>query len=93
MKNYIIYSKDWGVFLGSFLGLGIWSKLDHCNIPKATVFANKKDAEDYVNSWETQPNKDTVFFLEAETVDEYFATIKECVSAGAEEWYVNVVLH
>jgi len=48
----VITHPEWGVYLGSFLGLGFWSLLDHGGQDYAVTFPTRAEAADYVQTWE-----------------------------------------
>ncbi len=52
----ILVHPEYGVYIGSFLGLGFWSKMDCGDQDAAVVFESKSDAIAYAKSWETQIN-------------------------------------
>ncbi len=81
----ILFSKDQGVYLGSFIGLGFWSNLDSVGQVSAVTFKNESEAKRFVESWECEPPAD-LQYLSVKTVSEHSATIKECVEAGADAW-------
>lgn len=84
-KHFLIYSKDWGVYLGSCMGLGFWSKLDPVGQSEACVFENHKQANEHMKSWDSQPPSDTCL-LEVNTQNGQYATLAECMMAGVEHW-------
>lgn len=86
MKEIIVVSKSMGVYLGSFLGLGFWSKIDAAGQPSAVTFENETALREFTKGWET-PLPNDISFLEV-NIDEppYWASMKECVKAGAEPW-------
>lgn len=88
MKEYIINSKQWGVYLGSCMGLGFWSKLDAAGQISACTFESPEEAQKHINTWESKENLPGDFeYLEVE-IDNVImgASIEQCVKAGAERW-------
>lgn len=53
MVRALIVSNELGIYLGSFWGLGFWSKLDAVGQDEAVTFDNEADARDYMSEWET----------------------------------------
>ena len=74
-----------GVYLGSFLGLGFWSKLESADQPAAVSFASQTEAENFISTWET-PVQGCKFLLAQADVKGMFCSIAACVAAGAEAW-------
>ena len=92
MDKFIITNKDWGVYLGSFIGLGFWSKLDPAGQPCACacVFDSEDDANEYINTWESRPDS-AITIVKVNVKNEDYATIEECVTAGQERWNIDTV--
>jgi len=88
MKEYIINSKQLGVYLGSCLGLGFWSKLDAAGQIFACTFETQEDAQKHIDTWEYNEHLPGDFeFLEVEIDNVVMgAPIEQCVKAGAERW-------
>lgn len=84
MLRYVLYSDEFGVYLGSFLGFGFWSKVDSAGQDAAVTFGSAKEAIEWAHTWET-----TLKDLKAIPVDcagRSYATEKECVAAGISGW-------
>lgn len=45
MKRYVIYDPAHGIFLGEFLGLVFWSKMDRADQTHAPSFDTKEEAQ------------------------------------------------
>lgn len=84
-QTAVIYSKDWGVYLGSAMGLGFWSNLDPVGQPEACVFENEAQAKKIMESWDTPP-PDDVRIVTLETINPMYATIPEIIKAGLPAW-------
>ena len=94
MKRIVLYSKTDGVYLGSFIGLGFWSKLDPAGQPCACTFESKQDAQDYVNTWECNPPADMEFReVTISDTKEFSASISEIVAGGMDAWDPNEGMH
>jgi hypothetical protein len=88
-RRYLLYRHDYGVYLGSFLGLGFWSKIDPVGQSEAPTFAKPRDITSYVSTWDRVP--DYYFAVPVEISNdngEYYATLKEIETAGLERWEV-----
>lgn len=55
MTRVVIVSEELGIYLGSFLGLGFWSKLDDAGQPSAVTFKSEIEAMQYAASWDNTP--------------------------------------
>lgn len=91
MKRYLLVSDECGVYLGSALGFGFWSKLDGAGQDAACTFPSETSVAEHVAGWGEPPNFD-VRTIEVEVADRgtpepaIYATLAECVAAGCEEW-------
>jgi hypothetical protein len=79
----VIYNQEDGVFLGSFIGLSFWSKLDPVGQPSAPTFPDAESAKAYVATWDHQPE---LQFVEVEVDDGNSASVASCVRAGLPGW-------
>lgn len=84
-KSIVISSADWGVYLGTAMGMGFWSNLDPVGQDVACTFESEEQAKEIIASWDSQPPADTKFTL-VEAKHEFHATIPECVNAGLPAW-------
>jgi hypothetical protein len=82
-KRWVIHSLELGIYLGGFLGMGFWSKLDPAGQTSAVTFETSRDARCHMASWESRP--ENLFVCEVECVDLH-ATIDELVSTGLPGW-------
>ena len=81
----VITHPEQGIFVGSFLGLGLWSMWDAGEQPAVATFESEQQARDFVRSWDNG-NDDSVYgYPVVEAADEYSATIDELKAAGLEE--------
>ena len=86
---YVIYTEEEGVYLGSCMGLGFWSKLDAVDQPSAPTFPSAAIAEEYMAGWDNgRPPAAVVVPVEPDQADGY-ASIAACVRAGLPEWLVS----
>jgi hypothetical protein len=84
-KHFVIHSNELGVYLGSCMGMGFWSKLDPAGQCEACTFENELQANEYMATWDTQPPKDTKL-IPIETKHEQYATLAECMMVGIDHW-------
>lgn len=85
MERYVLFQKDWGVYLGGFLGLGFWSIIDPVGQDSACVFKVPADVHAHIGTWESKP-PDDYQIVKVDTKDDCYATIAECVAAGLPAW-------
>jgi hypothetical protein len=85
MERYVLFQKDWGVYLGGCMGLGFWTKLDPVGQDCACVFKKEADVHAHIGTWETKP-PDDYKTVKVETKNDLYATMAECVAAGLPEW-------
>jgi hypothetical protein len=86
-KGWVIYSEEAGVYLGSCMGMGFWSKMDPVGQDAAAVFPTVNDINAYVQSVDNPANfpKFTAVQVEID-VNEQWASIQSCVNAGLPAW-------
>lgn len=86
----VLYNEEDGVYLGSALGLGFWSKLDPVGQPCAVTFADEQEALAYAKTWDHQMDVRAVPVETYEDVDGYwYASIAACQKAGLPGWDPN----
>jgi hypothetical protein len=84
--RFLLYNRDLGVYLGNFLGMGFWSRLDPAGQPAAVTFASEEDATRHVASWDGMGPRFPVEVRLVETDDGDYASIAACVAAGFDAW-------
>ena len=80
-QRVILHNKDMGIYLGSAMGFGFWSKLDPCGQDAAWTFESIEQARQAIASWDS-PVKNPMF--KHVEVEGEFATIQQCVDVGLE---------
>jgi hypothetical protein len=90
-EKIVIYSQEWGVFLGTCMGLGFWSKLDPAGQDVAVCFDNEDKAKAFIATWDEQPPVE-MRFVTVTTVSSDWATSDECGLAGLDEWSTEDIL-
>ena len=89
MKRFVLYGDVVGVYLGSAMGLGFWSKLDPVGQSSACTFDSKEAVDAFVahgsSSGEPILRKYSAVEVEVEAPGRY-ASISECVAAGLPAW-------
>lgn len=83
--RFVIYSHDLGVYLGNFLGLGFWSKVDPVGQPSACTFDSEQQIREHVATWDGG-SPPTWRAVPVEVDPDGYATIAQCVAAGLPGW-------
>jgi len=81
----VITHPEMGIYLGSAMGLGFWSKLDPVGQPSAVTFTSVSDAEDYMATWDGG-RPEGVGFADVVPDEGQYASIAACVRAGLDGW-------
>lgn len=89
--RYVIVDPEWGIYLGSALGMGFWSKLDPVGQTCAATFGSPVAALDWINTWES--SRDRHYSFHAVRPDtQLHVSIKGCVAAGLDAWDPHATL-
>jgi hypothetical protein len=87
--SVVIVHPEFGIYLGSFIGLGFWSKLDPAGQDAAVTFPSQQDAEQFMGTWDEGAPQGCQFITVIPDQGEY-ASVSACVAAGLEAWSVEV---
>ena len=82
----VIYHEEMGIYLGSALGMGWWSKLDPVGQPSAPTFSSEMAAKVYMHGWDDHSMIKDCSFIEVETNKEGYAEMEACVAVGLPAW-------
>lgn len=87
----ILVSKSMGVYLGSCIGLGFWSKLDSVGQDAAITFESEDEIRKMIATWDglTSLPSDLQYLDVTADIDGTYASISACVAAGAEYWQTS----
>lgn len=85
-QRYVITHPDQGIYLGCFMGLGFWSKLDAAGQDSAATFESIEQAKEHISSWDMNNDTDQYMFIQVTSSSPLYATISECVNAGLPAW-------
>lgn len=91
----VLTHPEWGIYLGSCMGLGFWSKADPVGQNSACVFESEDQARRHVASWDPDPElsppqrPDDFGYAPVSTVHPLYATLAEIEAAGLEPWNPN----
>ena len=85
MNRFLVVHPAYGIYLGSCMGLGFWTKLDPAGQTAAVTFASTHEAETFLASLDggRPPNLQVV-----EVVPDQgdYASIAACKAAGLDGW-------
>ncbi|HDR9103577.1 TPA: hypothetical protein QDB04_000297 [Burkholderia vietnamiensis] len=81
----VIYDDANGVYLGSAMGLGFWSKLDPVGQPAAVTFSDEEEENAHMATWENG-RPDGVRCVQVEADQAGYASVAACMRAGLPEW-------
>jgi len=84
-RAYVITHPEWGIFLGHFLGLGFWSKLEPAGQPTAPTFPTIGEAEGFMATW-TSGRPAGVSLIPVNPDHGTYASAGACIAAGLEGW-------
>lgn len=93
--RFVLVHPEMGVYLGTCLGLGFWSKLDPVGQLAAVTFENRTVADVIMRSWDNgRPDKVIIWPVMADWAvcvggKPTFASIAACVATGLETWDPN----
>lgn len=89
-KAVVMVHVEWGVFIGSAMGLSFWSKLDPVGQDHAAAFSSAAEAEEYVATWDDPPKAEALSFVGVvgarDAHGNLYASMQACVAAGAAPW-------
>lgn len=87
-QRVILHHKEMGIYLGSALGFGFWSKLDPAGQDAAWTFESIEHARLAIEGWDSPIENPMFTHVE---VDGEFASIAQCVAAGLDAWEPNAI--
>lgn len=53
MQRYVLYHDEMGIYLGSCMGLGFWTKLDPVGQNEAVTFESSEQALKHASTWDS----------------------------------------
>lgn len=86
-KAYVIKHDELGIFLGTALGLTIWSKLDPIGQTHAVAVESMIEAKHVI--FEILRGREGLTAVEVDVAMPGWASVAECVHAGLEGWLDN----
>ncbi len=88
-RQIVIYTRSNGVYLGSAMGFGFWSKLDPVDQDAAVTFPSVREAKRTVRNWETRPPGIQYKQVRADITKNdgsMYASIEACFRDGLPGW-------
>jgi len=82
--RYVLYNEEMGIYLGSCIGFGIWSKLDPAGQDAACTFESEAQAMKYAASWDSLVDGLTVKLVTPDRGT--YISVQGCVTAGLPKW-------
>ena len=84
--RFVIVHPEWGIYLGSCVGLGFWSQLDPVGQTHAVTFESIEEARTHIMSWDENNNPKLYKFVKVESAEESFISVDECIKEGLPGW-------
>lgn len=93
--RFVIVHPEMGVYLGSAIGFGFWSKCDPVGQTAAVTFPNRVMADDAMKAWDSgRPDGATIWPVLADQRSTdglgddgvVYASVAACVAAGLPSW-------
>jgi hypothetical protein len=85
--SVVINHPKLGIYIGSCMGFGFWSKRDPCGQDCAVVFDSVVMAQSIVRSWDDHSMLPELSYVEVTPdIDNQWASITACVKAGLDAW-------
>lgn len=83
--RYIITHPVRGTYIGSDMGVGIWSATDTSGKTQAITFEDRDQAVDFVRSWSVSGNPDLYGFVPVEADENDMIDIAALIGAGVDK--------
>jgi hypothetical protein len=85
--RFVIVHPEMGVYLGSAIGLGFWSKLDPVGQDSAVTFLDRGSADDHMANWDHgRPDGAVTWPVMIGGPGRTWASVAECTAAGLPAW-------
>lgn len=83
--RWVIYNEEWGVYLGSCIGLGFWSKMNPVGQTHCACFTDPDSAASLISEWHCQSTDYRIIQVQVKDPNKG-ASVAECVEAGLPAW-------
>lgn len=87
-RGFVLVHDEMGIYIGSGLGMGFWSKLDPVGQPCAVTFPSPEAAMEFAATWDSQLQNLKTVEVDIDDGDHY-ATRESCKRAGLETWTLD----
>lgn len=81
---FVLTHPEQGIYLGSCLGLGFWSKLDAAGQEAACTFDSEAEAAAFIRSWDAANDPADYQLAPVSPSDGNYATVDDLRAAGLE---------
>jgi hypothetical protein len=88
-RQIVIYTRSYGIYLGSALDLEFWSKYNPDGQDAAITFQSVREAKRFVSCWEDKPTGIQYKQVRANIIAKdgsMYASIEACFRAGLPGW-------
>lgn len=98
MTGAVLYSPEFGVFVGHALGMAFWTKIDPAGQEYAPAFESEEDAMRFLASWpasalapeELESIRPVLVVPDYEAGGFKYASSAACVAAGLPGWITEM---
>jgi hypothetical protein len=91
--RFVVVHPEMGIYLGSAMGLGFWSKMDPVGQVEAITFPDRETAERVMRSWDSGRPDAAVTWpvvpdhrIDCDASFPSYASVEACVAAGLPAW-------
>ncbi len=81
---YVLTHPEHGIYIGSCMGLGFWSKLDAAGQDAVCTFVSEAEAAEYIQSWDGGHNPADYQLKPVTPSLDNYATVADLRAAGLE---------
>lgn len=89
-RGLVITHPEFGVYIGSALGLGFWTELDCAGQTSCVTFPSETDARAHIESWDENNDASQYGFTSVPTVVDGYAEISELKAVGIDTTTLEV---
>jgi hypothetical protein len=91
-KAFVISHSEHGIFLGTFSGVPLWTKIDMINLDTVCAFESIMEAIEQTLSWSFEIEGDLDYTLvDADRFGGKRSSISACIKAGLDGWLHNLI--
>jgi hypothetical protein len=90
MNAFVMIHKEFGIYLGSCMGMGFWSQLDPAGQTEAVTFPDQPTGISALRSWQelggSSIQESDIRFIPVLANTDGYATKAACSAAGLPDW-------